>query len=321
MTTILLPFGAFLVVAGAIGTVGLLLRDRSMRGESRLDAFMGHRPDGDPNASSVEIWKEAAFEDDKKNFFDQIIPTLPSLQKLFQQAEVNIKPNVLIGISVLLGILGATASWMMHVPWFLLPLPALCLFCVPWAWLLHKRKSRLKKFASQLPDAMELLARALRAGQSLVAGFHVVSEEMPEPISTEFRRVYEEQNLGINLDDSLKALCDRVPNLDLRFFATSVAIQRQTGGDLAEILDKIGYVIRERFRIQGQVKALTAEGRLSGVILLAMPFLMFFIVLHLNPGYVELLWTTNEGIRMTVFALFMQVLGAITIRKIVNIKV
>ena len=112
---------------------------------------------------------------------------------------------------------------------------------------------------------------------------HVVAEEMPAPIATEFGRVYEEQNLGIPLEEALRNMCDRVPNLDLRFFVTTVAIQRQTGGDLAEILDKIGYVIRERFSILGQVKALTGEGRLSGVVLIALPFVLFLAVCYLNP--------------------------------------
>jgi tight adherence protein B len=192
---------------------------------------------------------------------------------------------------------------------------------VPFAWLLHKRSSRLKVFAGQLPEALELVARALRAGHSLAAGLHVVAEEMPSPIANEFNRVYEEQNLGIPIDEALKAMCERVPNLDLRFFVTSVCIQRMTGGDLAEILDKIGYVIRERFRILGQVKALTAEGRLSGVILMALPFLLFLIMLHIKYDYVEKLWTHPLGIKMSVTALIMQLFGALVIRKIVNIKV
>jgi tight adherence protein B len=123
------------------------------------------------------------------------------------------------------------------------------------------------------------------------------------------------------IDDALKSMCERVPNLDLRFFVTSVCIQRTTGGDLAEILDKIGYVIRERFRILGQVRALTAEGRLSGVILMALPFLLFLIMLHIKYDYVEKLWTTELGIKMSIYALVMQLFGALLIRKIVNIKV
>jgi tight adherence protein B len=150
---------------------------------------------------------------------------------------------------------------------------------------------------------------------------HVVAEEMPSPIADEFNRVYEEQNLGIAIEEALKNMCDRVPNLDLRFFVTSVLVQRQTGGDLAEILDKIGYVIRERFRILGQVKALTAEGRLSGVVLIALPFLLFLVMLHVKYDYVEKLWTHPLGVKMASVALGMQLLGALVIRKIVNIKV
>jgi tight adherence protein B len=181
--------------------------------------------------------------------------------------------------------------------------------------------SRLKAFATQLPDALELVARALRAGHSLAAGLHVVAEEMPAPIAKEFGRVYEEQNLGIPLEEALKNICERVPNLDLRFFVTAVAIQRQTGGDLAEILDKIGYVVRERYKILGQVKALTAEGRLSGVVLIALPFGLFVLMLYMKPDYIELLWKEPLGIQMSVIGLVLQVLGAICIKKIVDIKV
>src|SRR5262249_53274802 len=134
-------------------------------------------------------------------------------------------------------------------------------------------------------------------------------------------RVYEEQNLGIPIEDALNSMCERVPNLDLKFFVTSVAIQRQTGGDLAEILDKIGYVIRERYRILGQVKALTGEGRLSGVVLIALPFVLFIVMLHISPGYVASLWTHEMGIKMAIFAVIMQILGALVIKKIVDIKV
>ena len=118
---------------------------------------------------------------------------------------------------------------------------------------------------------------------------------MPLPISKEFGRVYEEQNLGISLEDSLKGMMERIPNLDLKFFVTSVAIQRQTGGDLAEILDRIGHVIRERFKILGQVKALTAEGRLSGIVLIAMPIGLFLMMLWMKPDYISLLWTDPQG--------------------------
>src|SRR5205823_8758827 len=240
--------------------------------------------------------------------------------KMFEQADANIKPSALFGISVgLAAVGGALSLWAVNM--YVAPIGVVLFFTMPWLWLYHKRASRLKKFAGQLPDAMELVARALRAGHSLAAGMHVVAEEMPAPISKEFGRVYEEQNLGISLEDALKGMCDRVPNLDLRFFVTSVAIQRQTGGDLAEILDRIGYVIRERYRILGQVKALTAEGRLSGVVLIALPFALFVFMLHIKPDYVSMLWTHPTGIKIALFPLGMKVLGALVIRKIVNIKV
>lgn len=323
LLTLVLPMLAFVAVVAVFGVVGLMLRSREARGEERLEIFTGQkRAEGSASVDKVqEIWKEQAFEEDKKNLLDQLIPTLPSIHRIFEQADVNVRPSTLTGISLILFLLGFSLGWLMRIPVYLAPLPGLVLFAVPWCWLWFKRNQRLKQFASQLPDAMELLARALRAGQSLAAGMHIVSEEMPAPIATEFGRVYEEQNLGISMEDSLKAMCERVPNLDLRFFVTAVIIQRTTGGDLAEILDKIGYVIRERFRILGQVKALTGEGRLSGVVLIALCPALFFVVLYLNPAYVELLWTTEFGIKMSVFAIVMQILGAIAIKKIVTIKV
>jgi tight adherence protein B len=149
----------------------------------------------------------------------------------------------------------------------------------------------------------------------------MVGEEMSPPIAKEFKRVFEEQNLGIPLEETLQSLTDRVPNLDLKFFATAVILQRQTGGDLAEILDKIGTLIRDRFKIWGQVQALTGEGRLSGVVLLALPFVLFVAVYQLNPDYLMVLFTDPMGRKMLAIAVFMQIVGALVIRKIVNIKV
>src|SRR6185437_9006381 len=213
----------------------------------------------------------------------------------------------------------ALSIWLLNI--YVLPLGALMFFVLPWMWLFYKRNSRLKAFAAQLSDALELVARALRAGHSLAAGMHVVAEEMPAPVSKEFGRVYEEQNLGIPLEEALKSMCDRVPNLDLKFFVTSVAIQRQTGGDLAEILDRIGHVIRERFKILGQVKALTAEGRLSGVVLIALLIGLFLMMLYMKPDYIELLWKDPMGVKMSIGAVVLMLLGSFAIKKIVDIKV
>jgi tight adherence protein B len=318
MTTLMISLISFMAVSALVGLVAFVLRDYgSPKTDERLDVLVGKRKDD----AGTDILKKSAFESDKQSFLELITPNIPSLKRIFEQAECHIKPSTLFGVSLLLALLGATASWLARVPWFFAPLAGLVMFFIPLLWVLNKRRMRLKTFAAQLPDALELVARALRAGHSLGAGMHVVAEEMPSPIADEFGRVYEEQNLGIAVEESLRNICERVPNLDLRFFVTSVAIQRQTGGDLAEILDKIGYVIRERYRILGQVKALTAEGRLSGIVLIALPPVLFLVMLHIKPDYVQLLWTEPLGIKMSVFGLVMQVVGAIVIKKIVDIKV
>jgi tight adherence protein B len=308
----------FIGASAVVGVLFFIFGEGQAKTTERLDMLTGRRRKDD---EATTILKKTALDRDKKSLLEALTPNVPTVQKLIVQADANITPSTFIAISVILGLLGFTASWLAGVKVYFAPMLGILLALVPFAWLLHKRASRLKTFASQLPEALELVARALRAGHSLASGLHVVAEEMPKPVSDEFNRVYEEQNLGIAIEDALKSMCDRVPNLDLRFFVTSVCIQRTTGGDLAEILDKIGYVIRERFKILGMVKALTAEGRLSGVILIALPFVLFLIMLHIKYDYVEKLWTNPLGIKMSIASLVMQLVGALVIRKIVNIKV
>ncbi|MEL7336927.1 MAG: type II secretion system F family protein, partial [Planctomycetota bacterium] len=168
---------------------------------------------------------------------------------------------------------------------------------------------------------LELLGRSLRAGHSLNAGFGLVGSEMEAPISVEFRRAFEEQNLGIPLDEAIEDMAARIPNMDLRFFATAVVLQRQTGGDLAEILDKIGRLIRERIQIQGQIAALTGEGRMSGIVLLGLPPVLFAVMLFLNYEYSMMLFNDEAGRMLLAGAIVMQILGALVIKKIITIEV
>jgi len=307
-----LVIGAVLAV-----TVALTGRDDG-RATERLDQLVGRG--GRRESSADMLLKQALFEVDRKTLLDKLTPEFLNLSKSIEQADANVKAGALVGTGLAAGLIAAVLCvWLVNA--YVAPVVGLACVSGPFVWLWWKRKKRLDTFAAQLPEAMELIARALRAGHSLAAGMHVVAEEMPAPISKEFGRVYEEQNLGIQLDEALKHMCDRVPNLDLKFFVTSVAIQRQTGGDLAEILDRIGYVIRERFKILGQVKALSAEGRLSGVVLIALPIGLFFLMLVMKPDYEELLWKDPLGIKMAIGALVLMVLGAIVIKKIVDIKV
>lgn len=284
----------------------------------RLDTLVGRNIRKESSADM--LLKQVLQDQDRASLLDRLTPEMLSLNKWFEQADANIKPSALFGISIGLAVFGAVMSLWLVNP-YVMPIGGLIFFVLPWMWLYMKRAKRLKTFAAQLPDAMELVARALRAGHSLASGIHCVAEEMPAPISREFSRVYDEQNLGISLEDALKGMCDRVPNLDLRFFVTSVAIQRQTGGDLAEILERIGHIIRERFKILGQVQALTAEGRLSGIVLIAMPIGLFLMMLYMKPDYVELLWKDPMGQKMSIGAIILVLIGAYAIKKIIDIKV
>jgi tight adherence protein B len=307
-------------VTGLVGAVSFLVLKGAGGGRTaeRLDALVARR--GSKDSSTDLMIKQALVEVGKQNMLERLTPEFFRMSKVFEQADVKIKPSALFGIALGCALVGGLISTLL-VNMYVAPVGASVLFSIPLVWLWWKRAQRLKKFGAQLPEAMELVARALRAGHSLAAGLHVVADEMPDPIAKEFGRAYEEQNLGVSLDEALLHMCDRVPNLDLRFFVTSVNIQRQTGGDLAEILDRIGHVIRERFKILGQVKALTAEGRLSGVVLIALPIGLFLMMLHMKPDYIKLLWTDPMGIQMSIGAIILMIVGSICIKKIVDIKV
>ncbi len=194
-------------------------------------------------------------------------------------------------------------------------------FLLPILYLNWRRNRRLTKLTNQLPDVFELLSQALRAGNSLASAMQLVARELPDPAGTEFGRVFHEQNLGLKLEDALRNMAERVDALDVRFFVTAVLIQRQVGGDLAEVLDKISSVIRERIQLFGTVRALTAEGRLSGYVLLGLPVLVFFVLMWVNPDYTGLLITDPTGKTVLGVAVVMQLLGWALIKKIVNIKV
>lgn len=322
MNGMILAFFVFVGVTGVVGAVAFLVTRRGGgRAIERLDSLVGRGGGRNSRDSSADLLvKQALLDVSQTNLLERITPEFFRVSKMFEQADVKIKPSALFGIAIGFAFVGAMISTLL-VNLYVAPVGASVLFTLPFVWLWWKRNSRLKKFASQLPEAMELVARALRAGHSLAAGMHVVATEMPEPIAKEFGRVYEEQNLGIGLEDALNNMCNRVPNLDLRFFVTSVNIQRQTGGDLAEILDRIGYIIRERFKILGQVKALTAEGRLSGIVLIALPIGLMLMMLHMKPDYISILWTDPMGIKMSVGAIVLMLIGSYAIKKIVDIKV
>lgn len=315
-----------LAAFGAAAALGIFivtyLYDRQgTRAEDRLEVLAGMKIASSDNKG---IMKEDLINAGSGAFttaLSGLAERFGNLGLFFQQADSPITFGTFLLISAICSVLGAAVAVIANAPAPLYPVSALLMGSFPLLWLWWRRKCRLHKFETQLPEALELLGRALRSGHSLNSGLFLVSEEMPAPISTEFHIAYEEQNLGIPIEQALKGMLKRIPNLDLKFFVTAVAIQRQTGGDLAEILDKIGYVIRERFKILGLVKALTGEGRLSGAVLMAMPIAIFIAVYYLNTDYVMLLFTTDMGKQMVAGGIVMQIFGAIAIKKIIDIKV
>lgn len=192
---------------------------------------------------------------------------------------------------------------------------------IPWIRFRFAYGKRRKILADQLIEALDFLSRVLRAGHSLASGLNMIGEELPEPIAAEFRRCYEQHNLGLSLEQALTDMAKRVDLDDFAFFVTSVSIQRQTGGDLAEILDNINGMIRARIRLAQHVQALTAEGRATGYVLTALPLFIFILMYLLNPDYGGELVVRTEGRLMLLGAITLQVFGLLVIRKIVNIRV
>lgn len=324
-SVLLISIAAFIGAATLAAAVFTLARDfHATKAEDRLEVLAGIKMPG----SEAKTANKGIVKEDLAELGKGALQGLGSLSSGFgswglflEQADSPVNLSQLIMICAGCAVIGAVGAVIGNAPAPLYPVCGAIVAMFPVLWLKMRRGGRFKSFAKQLPDALELIGRALRSGHSLNSGLHVVVSEMPNPISHEFSLAYEQQNLGIPIEQALKSMLKRMPNLDLKFFVTAVAIQRQTGGDLAEILDKIGYVIRERFKILGTVQALTGEGRLSGVVLMILPIAIFIAVYYLNADYVMLLFTTEMGKKMLGAGIVMQILGAYTINKIIDIKV
>lgn len=246
---------------------------------------------------------------------------VPKLQTMIDQADLNWSAS-----QTLLNLCGGGVLLTVAMIVFKYN-PVLALACggsimvLPLMWMSLRRAKRMRKISNQLPDVFDMMSQALRAGHALGGAVQIIYEQMPPPIATEFAQVYHEQNLGIRIEDALQSMADRVDSLDVRFFVTAVMIQRQTGGDLAEVLDNISNVIRERIELAGLVRGLTAEGRLSGWVLFCLPILVFCATMYLNPDYASVLFDEPIGRIMLMVAAGMQLMGIAMIRWIVNIKV
>ncbi len=245
------------------------------------------------------------------------------LQELVEQAGMRTTATRLAQ-----GCLVAAAAGFLLV-WFLLPprfhafaaLGALVCGVVPVLWVVRKKNARLRKFEEQFPESLEFVARSMRAGHAFSVSLEMIHREFQEPLAGEFRRTFEEHNLGLPLDVALQKFAKRVPSLDVHFFVSAVLLQKRTGGNLAEILDKLAYVIRERFKLRGKIRAISAHGRMTGGALTSIPIAVAVLMFYTNPDYVKFFFNDDIGNIMLGAAVTLQLIGYGVIRKIVNIEV
>jgi len=238
-----------------------------------------------------------------------------------EQSGVRISLSALLLISfVLAGLLGLIAASMlrMGVGWLI---GGSLGGALPFVFLRMKRTRRLRKFEEAFPEALDLMARALKAGHAFATGLKMVADEMDEPVGPEFRKTFDEQNFGLPLKDALANLTVRIPLLDVRFFSTAVMIQRETGGNLSEILENLAHVVRERFKILRQVRVFTAHGRMTGYVLLALPVFLAIALSFINPEHMQLLFREQLGHQMLAATVVMQTIGYFWIRQVVKIEV
>jgi tight adherence protein B len=211
------------------------------------------------------------------------------------------------------------AAYFLRAPLVGIPLGLVAAY-LPFAYVNFIRGRRLVKFEEQFPEAIDLLARALRAGHAFTTGVEMVGAEMADPVGAEFRLMYDRQNFGMPVPDTLRAFAERVPIIDARFFATAVLTQRESGGNLSEVLDKLAAVIRERFKVKRQVRVITAHGRMTGWVLSALPPALAFALFLINPSQMMILVRDPLGVQMIIVAVVLQVIGTLIIRKLVNIE-
>jgi len=244
------------------------------------------------------------------------------MQKQIQQADLKWSVGRLVALMLVCGFVALNIVVRISaVPAYMYPLCVGLVGFIPYAYVLNKRTRRLAAFEEQFPEALDFLGRALRAGHGFSVSLEMLAEESPQPLAMEIQRTFDEQNLGLPLEVALQNLSERISLLDVRFFVSAVQLQNRTGGNLSEILDKLAYVIRERFKLKGQVRACSAHGRLTGKVLTVMPMVVVVLMMMVNPKYLMVLFKSPYGKHLVAAAIFFQFLAYLIIRKIVNIKV
>ena len=313
----------FLVTVGAVVGGYMLLSqgpDAALRRsvENRLQQI-GNAQDGDAESSLIRTHATGPLP-----MIDQFAKSATqglALARWVEQSGTGLTISGVILISLGLGVLGTMIGMMFDHRWYTWVGAFFAGAALPWMFVKNRRSSRLYKFEEQFPEALDLMARAVRAGHAFGAGMKMVADELHEPVGPEFKKAFEEQNFGLSMKESLNNLALRVPSLDVRFFSTAVLIQRETGGNLAEILDNLANVVRERFKIRRQVRVHTAHGRFTGYVLLALPPFLAVALQFLNPEHMELLFKDSIGQGLIMGAIVMQTIGWLWIKQVVKIEV
>jgi tight adherence protein B len=254
---------------------------------------------------------------------DLLVPIkkLDGLKRVHERGNNTLPFGTFLLASFLIAITTGLVCMQFHIHFVVTLICGVLGAVLPFLYLYWKKVRRMAKFQRQLPEALELIARALRAGHAFFVGLKLVGEEFSEPIGPEFKRAFDEVSMGISVPQALQNLADRVDCLDVKFFVTSVSVQRETGGNLAEIIESLGLLIRKRFELYMKIKALSAEGKVSAIILFALPLVLGLLLYRMNPEYIELLFTDPIGHTMLMTGSALMILGAFITRKMINIEV
>jgi tight adherence protein B len=323
MSSLLIAFLVFVVVALAMFAVLSLVDQR--RAQARLIkdrlATVQKAPERDPDEELALLRDEQLSEIPALDSLLRRSARVSAMQEALLQAGMKFRAGNFLVMCLLSGAAAGLAAliWSRNpaITWAALIIGAF----LPYAFVSYRRQKRFEKIEELFPEAIDTVARAVRAGHAFTTALEMISNETTEPLASEFRKLYEEQKFGMPVRDALLNFADRIPLVDLKFFVTAVMLQRETGGNLAEILDNLSYVIRERFKIQRQVRVYTAQGRLTMGLLMAMPPIIVTVMLILNPSFIRPLFQDPIGHTLVVAGLCLQTIGYFVIRKIIKIQV
>ena len=323
MAAKLMALLVLVIVAFATFAVAWLFDRRNSRARIIKDRLAAERkaPERAPEEELALLRDEQLSQIPALDIFLRRSSRVSDLQKMLAQADMSLRVSNFLGISALTGVAATIIAYVLskrvEVAWIAL----LVGFVLPYSYASIRRNKRFEKFEELFPEAIDTLARAVRAGHAFTTALEMITAEVSEPVAGEFRQLYEEQKFGMPVRDALLNLTDRMPLVDVKFFVTAVMLQRETGGNLAEILDNLSYVIRERFKIQRQVRVYTAQGRLTMALLMGMPPIIVTMMLLLNPSFIRPLFSDPIGHFLLVAGITLQTVGYFVIRKIIRIQV